>query len=102
MSRKEIERQARYLAKDNRDVEPSISKVYWFPADAEVRLIELITEIPVSDDQRVHPFYFRGSKKHKLPFRSAIAMIRPEEFKRLELPEEWGSWTDAQEITDAG
>lgn len=101
MSVDQIEKQARYLAKDNREVEPTISNVYWFPSETEVRLVELTTQIPKSDDNRVHPFYFRSSKKPKLPYPSAIAMIRPDELNKLKLPEGWGTWKDAKEIGNA-
>ena len=95
---KEIERQARALAVENRKAEPAISSVYWFPNDDEVRLVELSREIPASNDGELHPFYFRASKVDNLPAPSAIAIIRPEEFERLGLPEDWGQWSDAVEL----
>ena len=90
-----IEQQARMLAKDNREAEPDIQRVYWFPHEDEVRLVELMPSIPASDDGQVHPFYFRSSPVDNLPAPSGIAIIRPEEFQQLQPPPTWGRWDDA-------
>ena len=90
-----IERQARRLAEDNRRAEPDISRVFWFPSDADVRLIELTEQIPASEDGEVRPFYFRAAPADDLPAPSAIALIRAGEFGRLRLPPQWGNWDDA-------
>jgi hypothetical protein len=95
MSIELVERQAKYLADENRKAEPDIETVYWFPDEEEVRLIELTPIIPISGDGWVHPFYFQPSPPDDLPAPSGIAMIRPEEFGRLKLPEDWGGWERA-------
>lgn len=93
-----IEQQARLLAEDNRRAEPDITRIFWFPDDSEVRLIELTQQIPASAEGRVLPFYFRPAPKYGLPAPSATAMIRPDEFGKLKLPDTWGEWSDAVEL----
>lgn len=102
MTKAQIEKQARYLARENREAEPEIRNVYWFPDDREVRLVELHPDVPASDDGKVNPFYFRDSPGDNLPAPSGIALIRPEEFGRLELPSSWGDWKDARELNGDG
>jgi hypothetical protein len=90
-----IEQQARYLANYGREVEPGIVKVYWFPAQEEIRLISLYPDMPASEDEHLAPFYFKPSPEDGITFWSAVAMIQPSEFGNLELPKEWGAWNDA-------
>jgi hypothetical protein len=94
----EIERQARLLALDNRIAEPDITRVFWFPDEKEVRLVELTEQVPAGTEGEVLPFYFRPSPQHQLPSPSAIAMIREAEFGKLKLPSGWGDWSDAVEL----
>ena len=94
----EIERQARLLASDNRTAEPDITRVFWFPDEKEVRLVELTEQVPAGAEGEVLPFYFRPSPRHQLPAPSAIAMIRAGEFEKLKLPPGWGDWNDAVEL----
>jgi hypothetical protein len=96
--RRKIKNQALLLAKDNRQADPSITKVFWFPADDEVRLLELTPKIPTSPDGTVHPYRFGPSLRDKLLFPSAIALIRRGEFGQLKLPEGWGTWQEAEEL----
>lgn len=98
MSREQVERQAKLLAKENRQAEPEISKVFWFPDDNEVRLVELHPTIPPSGDGQVHPYFFRPSPADELPAPSGVALIKPEEFGQLKLPASWGDWTIAVEL----
>jgi hypothetical protein len=93
-----IEQQAKLLAADNRKAEPDITRVFWFPDDTEVRLVELTDQVPASSDSELHPFYFRPSPTDNLPAPSSIAMIRSDEFGKLNLPAPWGDWTDAVEL----
>lgn len=101
MTLNEIESMARYLAREARASEPGIFKIYWFPNTEEVRLIELIEDVPAtpSDDPRVYPFYFPANNAAGLPAPSGVALIRPDEFGKLELPPEWGRWELAMEIS---
>ena len=98
MSKEIVERQAQLLAKDNKLAEPAIQRIFWFPDSEEVRLVELTNEIPVSGDGNLHPYYFRANITENLPVASGIALIRPEEFGKLRLPEKWGQWQSAVEL----
>jgi hypothetical protein len=100
MPLKEIEQQARLLARENRQAEPAIIKILWFPDESEVRLVELDETVPASNDGKVHPYFFRSSPQDGLPAPSGVALIRPDEFKRVELPPHWGTWESAVEIED--
>jgi len=90
-----IEIQAKLLAADNKEAEPEIQRIYWFPDHDEVRLIVLDPSVPKEQDGIVHPFYFRPSPEDGLTAPSAIALIRPEEFGKLRLPHTWGDWSAA-------
>jgi len=98
MPYEEVKRQAELLAKENKQSDPAIIKIYWFPDDDEVRLVELHLAIPPSDDGHVHPFFFRPSPSEDLPAPSAVAMIRPNEFGNLQLPTNWGDWSNAVKL----
>ena len=94
-----VEQGARALAADNRQSDPALQGILWFPADDQIRLVLLTAEVPAAgDDPDVHPFYFRPSPEHGLTFNSAIAMIRPDERGKLRLPPSWGAWQDAVEL----
>lgn len=93
-----IEQQAKHLAKENRESNPDISRIYWFPDEQEVRLLEITQQVPVCTEGEVQPFYFRPAPQHNLPAPSGIAMIRDEQFGKLRLPPHWGDWTDAVEL----
>lgn len=99
MAQQDIEKQARKLAQENREAEPGITKIFWFPDDNEVRLVELLPETPiVVGDTRLNPVYFRPAPQYGLPSPSVVAIIHPDEFGKLELPETWGTWDDAEEL----
>ncbi len=93
-----VQQQARLLARENRASDPSIERVFWFPHQREIRLVELTQQIPAAQDGKVHPFWFRPSPKDGLTVPSGVALIRPKEFGKLELPEDWVSWDHAQEL----
>jgi len=93
-----IRKQAEMLAKENIQAEPTIQKILWFPHPQEVRLVELDTNMQPSLSGSVDPFYFGASVAQNLPSPSGIALIRPEEYMKLELPQEWGGWSDAKEL----
>ncbi|MFB3890847.1 MAG: hypothetical protein ACE15C_02360 [Phycisphaerae bacterium] len=92
------EKQAKLLALDNRKAEPDVTRVFWFPDDQEVRLVELTEVVPINPDDDLHPFYFRPSPRDDMPLPTALAMIRPDEFGKLKPPSEWGNWSDAVEL----
>jgi hypothetical protein len=99
MSVAEIERQAKLLAKDNREAEPEITDIYWFRDDKEVRLVEVLTSVPACDDETLQPFYFRPSPDDGLPDPSAIVLIRPDEVGRIKPPKHWGDWSTAKKLS---
>ena len=100
MQKSDVKRQAELLARENRQSDAEISKVYWFPDDNEVRLVELHSTIPQSNDGHVHPFFFKPSPSDDLPAPSGVALIRPDEFRKLQLPPDWGAWSDAVELEE--
>ena len=93
-----IRKLATKLARENVRAEPSIKEVYWLPAEDEIRLIEVDEQtVPMPENSDcVEPFYFKPVSG--IPVRCAIAIIRPEERKKLKLPEGWGKWDDAEKI----
>jgi hypothetical protein len=93
-----VEEQARLLAAENRRSEPDISRIFWFPDEQEVRLVEIMEQVPACTEGEVQPFYFRPAPQHNLPAPSGIAMIRADEFGKLRLPQGWGDWGDAVEL----
>jgi hypothetical protein len=94
-----IEQQARLLAADNRQAEPSIEAIYWFPHAREVRLVEITPVVPLNGGDILAPFYFPPSPEHDLPAPSSVAMIRPSEWKKLRLPRGW-SYDQAVKIAN--
>jgi len=93
-----IREQAEFLAAENRQADPTIEAVYWFPHSVEVRLVEITPEVPRDPDSEAHPFYFPASPRDRLPAPSGIALIRPDEVRQVRLPEGWGDWNDAVEL----
>ncbi|MFP4054124.1 MAG: hypothetical protein ACLFV7_09700 [Phycisphaerae bacterium] len=96
-----IRRQALELARANREAEPGITEVYWFPHEEEVRLVEVVSDAPKSPDGKVRPFHFRASPEEGLPASSDVALISPEECGKAQLPEGWGGWNDAEKLEEA-
>ncbi len=88
----ELEATARQLAKENAESEPSILRIYWFPHDEEIRLLEIDEHaLKHDDDDTIHPFYFRPVEG--IPFISGIALVPPSEEKEKLVPPEWGDWS---------
>ena len=89
------------IVRENREGDPAIQEVYLFPDEAEIRLVYVDPNtIPHQGDDLVTPFYFGRDLQSGLPYRSAIALIRPEERATLRPPENWGTWTDAEVLKD--
>ncbi|MEW6112547.1 MAG: hypothetical protein AB1664_10500 [Thermodesulfobacteriota bacterium] len=89
---------AKKLAIESKKSEPDITKVYWFPDDSEVRLIEIADNAISSLSGEVEAFYFDASPEADITVPSGIAIIRSDEYGKLALPEGWGDWKDAQEL----
>jgi hypothetical protein len=73
-----------------------VTKTYRFPAEDEVRLVEL--EAYAIQSEAIEPFYFAPDVQGGVPYPSGVAVIRPEEKPRLNPPEGWGGWDDAELI----
>ncbi|MDD4890986.1 MAG: hypothetical protein PHU85_13780 [Phycisphaerae bacterium] len=85
------------VAKDNKESEPNIQRIFWFPHTEEVRLVEVDPEA-LPSDSRIVAFHFGPGFADGVSIPSAIALIRPQEVGVVALPEGWGSWEDAKEL----
>lgn len=98
----EVRDAALQIVRENREADPDIQEVYLFPNDEEIRLVYVD---PNTSSHRgngsITPFYFGRDPKGGLPYRSAIAVIRPEERNTLLPPEEWGTWSNAEAVEEA-
>ena len=92
--------QARLLAMDCKSADPDVVKVYWFPHEKEVHIIE-INDNTTPSGASVTPFYFGPVPEEGLPAPSGIAIIKPAEYRRLDLPCDWGTWDDGEELDTA-
>ncbi len=95
-SLEKIKEQAQKLALEARDTDPNITKIYWFPHDQEVRLIEIDESMIKSLTGCVEPFYFDSTAE--IPVPSGIALVRPEDVGKLQTPKGWGDWENGQEL----
>jgi hypothetical protein len=92
-----IRETAEMLADSNLESEPNLKRIYLFPSDKEIRLVEVDdTAVPSQADSVLTPFYFGASPSLGISYRSAIALIRPEDEQRIKLPKEWGDWSSAE------
>lgn len=92
----DIGEQARKLALEIRETHSSVERIYWFPDDSELRIIEIDANTVGSPTKEIEPFYFDSTAA--LPVPSGIPLIRPEEYGKLRLPDDWGDWEDGQEL----
>ncbi len=95
-TREKVLEYARQLAAESRELDPHVVKVIWFPHDYEVRLIELDENTMESFSRCVEPFYFDATAEVPVP--SGVAVIRPDEYGKLTMPDDWGTWADGQEL----
>lgn len=94
---KEVLDAAHTLARENAEIEPNIVSIYLCPAEDRVLLVE-VDPSSIPNDEGVRPIYFRASPTDGLPFPSGIAMVTPEEFGAIPLPQDWGTWDDLVQI----
>lgn len=93
---KSVREVASYVAERHVRVAPEIREIFLFPSHDEIRLIEIDpTTLPSSE---ITPYYFNPDPVNGVPYISAVALIRPEEKKRLLPPKEWGTWQDGEKI----
>ena len=97
----EVRAAALEIVRENREADPDIQEVYLFPDEEEIRLVYVDPgTMPHRGDNSIAPFYFGRDLQSGLPYRSAIALIRPEERAALLPPEDWGTWADAEVIKE--
>jgi len=89
----DVEQAARRMAAANVEAAPETEEIYLFPSENEIRLIE--TDPTTLPSAEIVPYYFGAVPKSGIPFRSSVALIRPEEAFRLAPPPGWGKWEDA-------
>ena len=98
MSLEEIKKQAEIIAQENAKENPNIKDVYWFPDENEIHIVEVEQGTTAALSGVVEPFYFDPSPKDGLTAASGIAIIRPDEYGALQLPEGWADWSHATKI----
>jgi hypothetical protein len=96
MDKKKMRQLAKRLASSHAQSEPTLEKVLWFPHEVELRLVEVMTDVPPSDF--VVAFHFGPEPAGGIPAPVGIALILPSEYRTIPLPEGWGTWDDAQEV----
>jgi hypothetical protein len=89
---KTIHEAALELAGYNVESEPTITRIYLFPDEREIRLV--IVDPTTLKSKVLSPFYFAASPDENLPYASAVALIQPDEEKELPLPDGW-DWNEA-------
>lgn len=93
---------AEMLARRNVESEPSLLKIYQFPSETEIRLIEVDPlSPPVRPGDVIAPFYFGANKAEGVPYLTAIALIHPGEDEKLPPPAGWGDWKEARILWEA-
>jgi hypothetical protein len=98
--KEKMREQAKLLAMDGKSSDPYFVKVYWFPHEKEVHIIEINANTTPSENP-VAPFYFGPVPEEGLIAPSGIAIIKPEEYRILDLPSDWGTWDDGEELETA-
>ena len=88
-----IQAAAQTLADYNLEAAPETEAIYLFPHPSEIRLIE--TDPTTLSSAEIVPYYFGAVPESRIPFRSSVALIRPEEAHRLAPPSGWGTWEEA-------
>lgn len=92
----DMREQAKKVALEIRQTHSSVERILWFPDNSELRIIEIDGNTIKSPTTEIEPFYFDPTAS--LPVPSGIAIIRPDEYGELLLPEGWGDWSDGLEV----
>ncbi|MCX7015035.1 MAG: hypothetical protein NTW86_21190 [Candidatus Sumerlaeota bacterium] len=95
--KKDLMEAAVRLAEHSAEGEPNMKEILLFPSENEIRLVE-VDELAMPNGGRAIPFHFGADVEGRIPYRSAIALILPEEKAKIALPEGWGTWEDAVRI----
>jgi hypothetical protein len=83
------------LVRYHQEADPDLQRIYLFPADDQVRLVEVAGTVLPTHDGEATAFYFGSVPAHGIPIGFGIAMIRPEEDHQVRPPDGWGDWSDA-------
>ena len=86
------------LAKENVESEPAIQEVLWFPDNEELRLVEVLPDAVKSEEKEVMAFHFGPDTHGGFPVPMAIALVRPEEVRKIRTPDDWGEWEIAERV----
>jgi len=78
------------------EAEPSIVRVYRFPSEQEIRLVEVDEETWLTEGNRMEAWYFGPDPNGEIHYPAGVALIRPEEESHLLPPEGWGDWNQAE------
>ena len=99
ITKNQVEEEARKLARANAESEMSISKVYSFSTDDEIRLVAIDSNaMPIGEDESAAIYFAPDSEYH---YPSGFALMTPEDEKRAKLPEEWRcDWKDGRIVYD--
>jgi len=84
------------MVSEDKKKEPNIKEAYWFPNDDYILIMELEEDYISSSSKFVEPYYFKVDDEKNIY--SGLAVIRSDEFEKLELPEKWGSWDKARKL----
>jgi hypothetical protein len=102
MTRTDIEKLAREIAEDHAESEPGIVRVYWFPADEEIRIVEIDESLPSKMEAdapgKMTPFYFQRNGAMRNPL--VLELISPDDENKIGVPAGWGDWKDAKVILE--
>jgi hypothetical protein len=80
-----------------------VDNVYWFPnhINNEIYLLEVTENTCISLGRRVEPYYYSETLNgYGREVSVGLAIIRPEEFGKVSLPDRWGSWLDAVSLEE--
>jgi hypothetical protein len=84
--------------------EPGIVRIYWFPSNKELRLVEVDETMPeLIEGNRLQPLYFEANPAKGLSVPMAYELIAPthEEHLRngkIAMPKGWGKWETGERI----
>lgn len=84
------------IVSEDKKKEPNIKEAYWFPNEDAILILELEDDFISSSSKCVEPYYFKVDDEKNIY--SGLAVIRSDEFKKLTLPEKWGSWDKARKL----
>ena len=100
VTREEIEVEAKILAQDYVQSEPSLKAVYWFPdqSNSEIRIIDVVEGYFAADTiDKIDVFIFNHAIKDQ-PIKLLIGTVPPSLENKPVIPNEWGDWNQAVKV----